>query len=165
MQILLEAAAARDAALSGLKDITHLTILHQLNELTYLAAGSQHQSQKADDTVAKVSGRFESLLVNLYQKFIEYQLQLWHAYRGNRLKRFAKDLAQPGVWKGKVEDMRKIDSQLRDAMRTLDGRVIEDIPSKLDERLDQDIVAVFNETSSVPSYPEATSGGCFKLVM
>lgn len=142
-------------ALSGLKDITHLTVMHQLDELTYLAADGRHRSAEADGALFDISQRFESMVVDLYRKFIEYQLQLWYACHGNRVQRFAKDISSPSVWKCKLEEVHKVHGQLRDAMQALDSRLIEDIPSKLEGSLDRGIVAALTESPSVPNYPEA----------
>jgi hypothetical protein len=154
----LEASAARDAALSGLEDITHLTIMHQLNELTYLSVDSQHRSQENDGVLSNVSQTLRSMLVDLYRCFMEYQLQLWYSYRGNRIERFARDIAQPSAWKAKIDEIHKIHGQIRDAMQALDSQLIGDIPSKLDEGLDHEILAALTENLSVANHPKAIMG-------
>jgi hypothetical protein len=156
--ILLDISSAREDALADLERIANLTVTHQLIEDIYYPARNQRSLQ---DTSPEESERLTTMrrkLISLYHNFIEYQLHLWSAYRGNRLRRVTS-----GQFKDRVKNAEEISKRLNEAVQSSDALLVGPSSGKLQQMTDSDLhqrqmLTVLLETPNLRDHPRAASG-------
>jgi ADP-dependent phosphofructokinase/glucokinase len=153
----LDVSSAREEALCGLERIAKLTITHQLNEDVYYPTRSHRSTQNMNPEELERSTTMRRKIVSLYQHFIEYQLHLWTAYRGNRLRRVAS-----GQFMDRVKNAEDVSKRLNEAAQSSDALLV-GTSRKLQETADSDIherqmLSVLLDIPNLRDYPQAASG-------